>query len=291
MFRLLFKLTAQSVLFLSVFEPACRAITVATVGDSFADAIYDGMHSRPDLLRKYGVQLKRWSRPIVGLTRTDYFDYTGWLGQARDLGTADLCFVQIGSNDMQSMPVSKGRWIAYSSEKWKQAYVSRAREMFRILQDQHCGQVAWVLQPGFEQRELMACHRELINRLQGEAVRLAGGRVLDILTNDKAYGPDRTHFNRTYVLQLGQALFRLVGASSQIIRGQCLSCHSIRAPQEIAVEADIFPLRLSQATLIALAAAPELECPIAPVPAANPRRVRSTRPVHRARADRAWFGG
>jgi hypothetical protein len=178
------------------------------------------------------------------------------------------------------MPLSKGHWIAYSSEQWKAAYVGRAREMFRILKDQHCGQVAWVLQPGFEQRELMACHRELINRLQGEAVRLAGGRVLDILTNDKAYGPDRTHFNRTYVLQLGQALFRLVGASGQIIRGQCLSCHNILAPQEIAAAAEILPLRPSQLTRIALAAGPDLECLIAPARQANPRRTKPTR-THR----------
>jgi hypothetical protein len=83
----------------------CQAISVATVGDSFADSLYNAMRSRPDLVQQYGVRLMRWSRPIVGLTRTDYFDYPGWLRDSAELGSVDLCFVEIGSNDMQSIPV------------------------------------------------------------------------------------------------------------------------------------------------------------------------------------------
>src|SRR5580692_1662560 len=97
----------------------CHAISVATVGDSFADSLYNAMRARPDLVQRYGVQLTRWSRPIIGLTRTDYFDYVGWLRDSADLGSVDVCFALIGSNDMQSIPVSKKQWIAYGSPQWR----------------------------------------------------------------------------------------------------------------------------------------------------------------------------
>ena len=66
-----------------------RAITVATVGDSFADSLYNALRSRPDLMQRYGVELRRWSRPIVGLTRGDDFDYAGWLRDTVELGSVD----------------------------------------------------------------------------------------------------------------------------------------------------------------------------------------------------------
>jgi hypothetical protein len=47
----------------------CQAVTVATVGDSFADSLYNAMRARPNLIERYGVQLTQWSRPIMGLTR------------------------------------------------------------------------------------------------------------------------------------------------------------------------------------------------------------------------------
>ena len=55
-------------------------------------------------LQRYGVGLARWSRPIVGLTRTDYFDYAGWLRDTSELGPADLCLVEIGANDYAEHP-------------------------------------------------------------------------------------------------------------------------------------------------------------------------------------------
>jgi hypothetical protein len=276
-------------LLLLTLTPCCRAITVATVGDSFADAIYNGIRSRPDLVKKYGIELHRWSRPIVGLTRTDYFDYTGWLNRTVELGMVDLCFVQIGSNDMQSIPVSKGQWIGYGSEKWKAVYVDRTKEAYRILKGTRCRQVVWVLQPGFELREAMACHRELINRLQGEGVRLSGGKALDIITNDKAYGPDKIHFNRTYVLELGHALFQLVETSDQIRNRQCLSCHRSMTPQEVARETDIFPLRLVQPALISQAAM-VLKCRIAPANRRTSRKVNRHSPRGRPAHERSTLG-
>ena len=219
----------------------CAAISVATVGDSFADSMYNAMRARPDLVRRYGVQLKRWSRPIIGLTRTDYFDYTRWLRDSSELGSVDVCIAQIGSNDMQSIPVSKKQWIAYGSPQWREAYGGRTREMALILTERRCGLLIWVLQPGFEKQDAMACHRELINEVQREALRLDRVRVLELATSEAAYGPDKTHFNRAYVLQLGPALFQLVDTSCQIIHRGCLACH--RNVEGLPRESEIFPLR------------------------------------------------
>jgi len=88
-----------------------QAVIVATVGDSLADAVYLGLRLQPDLLRKSGIKLVRWSRPKIGLTRTDYFDYTAWLRDTADLGSADFCVVQLGANDLQSIATGDGKWI------------------------------------------------------------------------------------------------------------------------------------------------------------------------------------
>ena len=48
-----------------------------------------------------------WSRPAIGLTRTDYFDYLGWLRDMLDLGKLNVCLVDIRSNDMQSIPAGE----------------------------------------------------------------------------------------------------------------------------------------------------------------------------------------
>jgi hypothetical protein len=128
--------------FLSVMATAapCRAITVATIGDSFADSLYNSLRARPDLLQRYDVHLNRWSRPSVGLTRTDYFDYAAWLRDSEELGAVDLCFVEIGSNDMQSIPVAKDQWIAHGSLQWKEAYAGRTFELARILTERRSGE-------------------------------------------------------------------------------------------------------------------------------------------------------
>jgi hypothetical protein len=247
-----------------------QPFTVATVGDSFADSLFYAMRSRPDLAKASGVQLTRWSRPIIGLTRTDYFDYAGWMRDAPELGAADLCFVEIGSNDMQSIPAGKKQWIAYGSLKWKEAYAARTVEFARTLAGRRCGQVLWVLQPGFEKRDWMACHRELINEVQRDALQLERTHVLEIVTSDAAYGPDQTHFNRDYVLRLGPALFQLVDTSRQIAHMQCLGCHrNVNVSPEAA---KIFPLQWWRKETAAAVWAPDrvgTQCQVAVVKRVN----------------------
>lgn len=245
-------------LLLSLIARPCHAITVATVGDSFADSLYNAMRARPDLVQRYDIKLTRWSRPIVGLTRTDYFDYTKWLRDSTGLGSADVCLVQIGSNDMQSIPVSNKQWIAYGSPEWRDAYAARTREMEQILTEHRCDQLLWVLQPGFEKKDSLACHRELINEVQCQALRLGRTRVLELSTTEAAYGPDRTHFNRAFVLQLGPALFHLVDTTRQIAHRGCLACHrSIEALVGTTRESEIFPLRSWRKELAVPVWAPE----------------------------------
>jgi len=253
----------------------CSATTVATVGDSFADSLYMAMRVRPDLVRQHDVVLTRWSRPSIGLTRSDYFDYTGWLRGSNELGRVDICLVEIGSNDMQSIPLSKKQWIAYGSPQWRAAYAGRTRELAQVLMERRCGQVLWVLQPGFERRDAMACHRELINEIQREAVTLDRTRVLEIATSEAAYGADKTHFNRAYILQLGPALFQLVDRSSQILHRGCLACH--RNLEMPAQDAAIFPLGSWRRELAVPVWAPErigVQCRIAAPRRAALRRVR-----------------
>ena len=84
-----------------ILIPLSRAaVTVATVGDSLADAVYLGMKLQPGLLKQNDIHLMRWSRAKIGLTRTDYFDYATWLRENKELGRADFCVVQMGANDL-----------------------------------------------------------------------------------------------------------------------------------------------------------------------------------------------
>jgi hypothetical protein len=233
-----------ALMLLFLIDRPCQGTSVATVGDSFADSLYNAMRARPDMLKRYDLHLARWSRPIVGLTRTDYFDYTKWLRDSPDLGSVDVCLVQIGSNDMQSIPVSKKEWIAYGSPQWQVAYAARTREMAFVLTEHRCGQVIWVLQPGFEKRDAMACHRELVNEMQRGVLHLERTRVLELSTSEAAYGADKTHFNRAYVLKLGPALFQMVDTSCQMAHKGCLACHG--NIERLTRGSEIFPLRSSQ---------------------------------------------
>jgi hypothetical protein len=260
-------------LLFSIGRP-CQAISVATVGDSFADSLYFAMRARPDLMQRYGVQLRRWSRPMIGLTRTDYFDYTRWLRDSSELGSADVCLALIGSNDMQSIPAGKKQWIAYGSAQWRDAYAGRTREMALILTEHRCGLLIWVLQPGFEKQDAMACHRELINEVQREALRLDRTRVLELATSETVYGADKTHFNRAYLLELGPALFQLVDTSCQIIHRGCLACH--RNVEGLPRESEIFPLRSWRWELAAAVWAPGragVQCRMAVARRVSARRV------------------
>ncbi|HEX3748779.1 MAG TPA: hypothetical protein VHW09_32860 [Bryobacteraceae bacterium] len=231
-----------------------RAISVATVGDSFADSLYNALRARPDLLQRYGVHLARWSRPIVGLARTDYFDYVASLRESATL-PVDVCLVQIGSNDMQSIPSPQKQWIAYGSSPWREAYRDRTRELVKLLLDRRCGQLIWVLQPAFEKRSALACHRELIDEIQREAVGRDRTRILELSTSEADYGPDQTHFNRAYLLQLGPALFQAVDTSRQLVHMGCLACH--RNLETLTMPPALLPLRTWRRELSADVWAPQ----------------------------------
>src|SRR5579863_692256 len=104
-----------------------RGVTVATVGDSLADAVYLGMKLQPDLLKKNEIHLTRWSRAKIGLTRTDYFDYTSWLRDNDELGSADICVVQLGANDLQSIHIGKNKWVFVGTQIWQRMYQERVK--------------------------------------------------------------------------------------------------------------------------------------------------------------------
>lgn len=269
---------ALTAMLMLVIGGRCPGITVATVGDSFADSLYNALRARPDLMQRYDLHLTRWSRPIVGLTRTDYFDYPKWLRESAE-GSVDVCLVQIGSNDMQSIPVAPKQWIAYGSPQWRDAYALRTRELAEMLAERRCGMVIWVLQPGFEKLDAMACHRELINEVQRESLRLDRTRVLELATSAEAYGRDKTHFSRAYVLELGPALFQLVDTSCQIVHKGCLACH--RNVEPLARKPESFPILASRKEQPAPVWAPQrigVQCRIAAPKRVAVRRARKARP-------------
>jgi lysophospholipase L1-like esterase len=203
---------------------AHSATTLATVGDSFADSFYFGLRSRPDLLTKNDVQLIRWSRPAIGLVRSDQFDYAAWLRDAGELGTADYCVVQVGTNDMQSIPDGAGKWILFPGDAWKNAYTGRVQAMAEMLRSRRCRRVIWVLQPGFEKKAFLARNRELINQLQVAGVG-GGGVVLDVAAESADYGRDGIHFSGPFALKLADATLRIVSAWRDRVPESCFACH------------------------------------------------------------------
>ena len=228
--------------------PAFAATSVATVGDSFADTFFYGMHSRLDLLRQYDIQLVRWSRPMIGLTRTDQFDYTGWLRESDDLGAADYCVVQLGANDLQSIPAGPREWVRFSEGDWKVAYAGRVRGMVEVLSANRCRRLIWVLLPGFERSPALGRNREMINRLQLTGLATGSALIFEIEANAGDYGRDGIHFNGPFALKLGEAVMRTVSAWRARIPADCSACHTgvkMRAP---AAAANVLPLRLHQAS-------------------------------------------
>src|SRR5712692_2805202 len=134
----MYRVPAVAALCLMLASPSLaqnHPTTVATIGDSFADAIYLAMKARPDVLKKHDIKVVRWSRPIIGLARTDYFDYPGWLKESRKV--ADVCVIQIGSNDMQALH-DDGKYFAFGTDKWKELYRGRVRGMADILAERRC---------------------------------------------------------------------------------------------------------------------------------------------------------
>lgn len=234
--------TITVILFCLLAPLTGAAITVATVGDSFADRIYLGLHLRPDLLKQQDIKVVRWSRPIIGLARDDYFDYPGWLHNNATLGMADFCVVQVGSNDMQAIPDGHKHWITYRSNRWQSMYKDRVRNMLGILKSEHCKEVIWVLQPGFESYPYMSRERTLINEMQSQALNGTGTRVLDLETTAEAYSPDKTHFNGPFTLKLGAAVLQAVASTKQAIDGGCSSCHRPGFAEKIYAGEGILPL-------------------------------------------------
>ena len=223
------------------------ATTVATVGDSFADAFYMGMWSQPNLLKKHDIQLMRWSRPIIGLTRLDFFDYPTWLRNNDELGTVDVCVVQIGTNDVQSIQWD-GKWVKFASDRWNTVYAERVKAVQETLQSRRCKQMIWVLQPGYDMNRFLREHREAINKVQTSALDPKRTLVLETSAQPADYGKDRIHYNGKFDLKLGQAIFRLVMAWRQAAPQNCFACHSqVDVNGRLAGE-QLEPLRVAHTT-------------------------------------------
>jgi hypothetical protein len=213
------------VLCLFVLAVCGRATTLATVGDSFADSFYFGLRARPELLKKSGIELIRWSRPSVGLARSDQFDYVGWLQDTADLGTADYCVVELGTNDMQSIAVGAGKWLLFPTGAWQNAYTGRVQKVTETLRNKRCRHVIWVLQPGFEKSRFLAKNRDLINRLQ-LAGGGSGGIAVEVAAVASDYGRDGIHFNGPFALKLADAILRIMTAWRDRVPESCFACHT-----------------------------------------------------------------
>ena len=238
------------------------AVSLATIGDSFADSIYFGLRARPALLKQNGIELIRWSRPSIGLVRTDQFDYTAWLRDTAELGAADFCMVQLGTNDMQSIPDRAGQWVRFPGDAWKGAYRDRVAQMAATLHKQRCRRVIWVLQPGFEKSKFLSGNRALINELQVAGIAASRDLVLDVDAETGDYGHDGIHFSGPFTLKLADAAIRIVTTWRDRVPESCFACHStIPAASQIAA-ANLAAVRirapgsLVPAALLAEAAAP-----------------------------------
>lgn len=222
----MYRVPALAVLCMMLASPS-RAqnytTTVATIGDSFADAIFLAMKARPDVLKKDDIKVVRWSRPIIGLARSDYFDYPAWLNESKKV--ADVCVIQIGSNDMQVLH-DDGKYFQFGTDKWKDLYRGRVKSMADTLAERRCKQIVWILQPGFERQKGMAEKHEVINVLQSEALAPSGSMVFEVATSKECYGADNTHFNRTFILKLGDAILSVAASSKGLIQNHCFSCHN-----------------------------------------------------------------
>jgi hypothetical protein len=151
---------------LALATPLRAEMTVATVGDSLADAVYLGIKSQPQLVKDNGIHLIRWSRPSIGLTRVDLFDYPEWLRNTKNLGRVDFCIVEMGANDLQSISVGRLKWISVGTQRWQQIYQRRQEQMMATLKTNRCGEVVWLLQPGYEQNKYLTQYHQMINTVQ-----------------------------------------------------------------------------------------------------------------------------
>jgi lysophospholipase L1-like esterase len=208
-----------------------RAVTVATVGDSLADAVYLGMKLQPDLLKKNDIRLERWSRGKIGLTRTDYFDYTSWLRDNHDLGSADFCVVQLGANDLQSIAIGKNKWVMVGSQTWQRLYQERVKTLVATLRDSYsgaarCKSVIWLLQPAYEKNKFLSQYHGMINAIQfaGSTPGVAG--AFELATTADDYGADGIHFNKPFCFAVSRGVINLIVQRRAFAANGCVACHS-----------------------------------------------------------------
>jgi hypothetical protein len=205
---------------------ARAAVTVATVGDSLADAVYLGMKLQPDLLKKNQIHLVRWSRAKIGLTRTDYFDYTEWLREANDLGSADFCVVQMGANDLQSINIGKNKWVMVGSDRWQQMYQARVKVLVDTLKVQRCKSVIWLLQPAYEKNKFLRQYHGMINAVQFKGSNGGVAAAFELATSENDYSADGVHFNKPFCFAVAKAVIELFAPGKPFASGGCTSCHS-----------------------------------------------------------------
>lgn len=217
---------------------------VATVGDSFADALYLAMKVRPDLLKQHDIKIVRWSRANIGFTRLDFFDYPAWLRDTGALGQADLCVVQMGSNDLQSIHTGKYQWAFFGTDQWKELYGSRMANMISMLQQNRCKQIAWVLQPAFERSEPMARGKIPVNQVQAKVLADSPAVALDVVTGKDDYQADNIHYGRGLMLRMGPALLEVAQTTREIIDGKCVSCHNPAIVDQVFRARELLPLRV-----------------------------------------------
>ncbi len=206
------------------------AMTVATVGDSLADAVYLGMKLQPDLLKKADIHLVRWSRAKIGLTRTDYFDYMSWIRDATDLGTADFCVVQMGANDLQSINIGKNKWVMVGTDRWQKMYQERVRAFVDTLRTPvagktRCKSVIWLLQPAYEKNKFLRQYHGMINQVQFAGSTSGVAAAFEISTTADDYSADGIHFNKPFCFALSKAVINLFGPWKARVQQGCNTCH------------------------------------------------------------------
>ena len=201
------------------------AITVATVGDSLADAIYLGMKLQPNLLKKSGIDLVRWSRPSIGLTRVDYFDYNSYLRDSIGLGSADICIVELGANDLQSISIEKKKWIAVGTDAWQRVYGERVQALVSTLKTQRCGSVLWFLQPANQTNKYLSHYHGMINQVQFAGASPAVTAAFEIMASSKDYVSDGVHFNKDFCFKVARAVADMIASWQPFAQATCSSCH------------------------------------------------------------------
>lgn len=232
-----FTLLACLAAFLAASVSLHAEMTVATVGDSLADAVYLGIKVQPQLVKESGIHLLRWSRPSIGLTRVDFFDYPQWL-RTSPLGRVDFCVVELGANDLQSISVGPRKWTPVGTERWRQIYLQRQEQMMSTLRMDRCGEVIWLLQPGYENNRYLSRYHRMINGVQLTGVQSSGTVAFEITAEPGDYTRDGIHFNAPFALKLGKAVVKLL-TSWKEQQQTCSGCHmttnhSDFAPKEVA---------------------------------------------------------